>query len=174
MRRPVSTVVFGILNLAFAMSGLMGLFMSAAMLFSRDAARGNPVVELARKNPGYALFMEISVPLGIAAMFVLLLGGVGLLLLKPWGRHLSILFGLYGIVASIAGVVVNWYFLMPLLAKAAELPAGPLRAGWIAGVIGGVAGAGLGIIYPIALLCFMFRPTIEAACQSPCCAETVE
>ncbi len=173
MQRPVSTVVFGVLNLAFAAMGLLSFIMTVPMLLSRDAARGNPIVELAQNNPGYGLFMKISMPVGIAAMVVLLLAGVGLLLLKPWGRRLSIVYGLYGVVAGIVGVALNCHFLLPLLAKAAEMPAGPARAGWIGGIIGGIVGGGLGVIYPAVLLCFMFRASIKAACQSPCQAELV-
>ena len=64
MNRPVSTIVFGILNFAFAVFGFLGLLMTAAMVFIPQVgnAMQNPILELLQKNANYALFMEISCP----------------------------------------------------------------------------------------------------------------
>ena len=70
------------------------------------------------------------------------LAGVGLLMLKPWGRYLSIGYSLYAIVAGIVGVVANYYFLVtPLLDNASQMPAGPEKIGLIAGAAGGTPSA---------------------------------
>jgi len=165
MKRPVSTLVFGILNLVFAAWGLLALAMMAAMMFSSaPGAAGNPVIKLMQDSPGYMLFMKASAILGLAAIIVLALAGVGLLLLKNWGRQLSIVYAVYGIFATIVGFAVNYSFVTaPLLEKASTMPSGPEKAALLGGAYGGLIGGCAGLIYPIILLIFMFRPNVVAA-----------
>ena len=173
MPRPVSTLVLGVLNLVFGVLGLLSLVMTVAILFvpQPKMAHPNPILSLLQENAAYALFMKISVALGLLASVVLVLAGVGLLLLKPWGRHLSIGYAVYALIAGVVGMAANWYFLMPLLAKASRMPAGPEQAGLVGGAVGGMVGGCLGLIYPVILLFFMFRPNVVAAMQPSCGAE---
>ena len=175
MPRPVSTLVLGILNLVFGAMGLLGIAMTIAMMFipQPKSPNPNPFMRLIQENEGYALFMKISVPLGLVASVVLLLAGVGLLRLRLWGRHLSIGYAIYAIIAAVVGAAANCYFLMPLLEKASRMPAGPEQMGLIVGAISGMVGGCVGILYPAILLFFMFRPNVVAAMQPPCCAEIV-
>ena len=177
MPRPVSTLVLGILNLVFGAMGLLGIAMTMAMVFipqpKSPSPNPNPFMGLIQENEGYALFMKISVPLGLVASVVLILAGVGLLRLRSWGRHLSIGYAIYAIIAAIVGAAANCYFLMPLVQKALRMPGGPEQMGLIGGVIGGMVGGCVGVLYPAILLFFMFRPNVVAAMQPPCCAEIV-
>jgi uncharacterized protein with PQ loop repeat len=171
MGRPVSTIVFGILNLAFAVWGFFGVLVTAAMLLIPQLGNAvqNPVLQLLHKNANYALFMRISLPVNVVGLVVLALAGVGLLMLKPWGRYLSIIYAVYAILAGIVGIVANYYFVvLPLMENTLRMPAGPEQAGVIGGTIGGTfAGGCLGIIYPLLLLIFMFRANVVAAMRAP-------
>ncbi len=132
MKRPLSTLVFGILNLVFAAWGLLSLVSSAAMLLSCSAgnAAGNPVIKLVLDNPNYWLFLKISMIAGLAAIVVLALAGVGLLLLKGWGRQLSIIYAVYSIFAAIVGTAINYHFFVaPIIENASKTPSGPAHRG---------------------------------------------
>ena len=70
MQRPTTVTVFGILNIAFAILGVFGIFASFALL-SASAMSNNPVVTIIRDNPAYAAWMKISIPLGILSCALL-------------------------------------------------------------------------------------------------------
>ena len=164
MQRPTSVTVFGILNIVFACFGVFGVLASIAM-FYMPANSNNPVIKIMQENPHYALFMKVSIPLGILTSIALLMAGIGLLSLKNWGRVLSIVYAVYAVVFGIIGMVMNWLFLLrPMLAQASQQQ-GPEAASAIGGAIGGSVGGCLGLIYPILLLIFMFRPNVVAAFQ---------
>ena len=162
MQRPTTVTVFGILNIAFAILGVFGIFASFALL-SASAMSNNPVVTIIRDNPAYAAWMKISIPLGILSCVLLLAAGIGLLLLKEWGRKLSIAYAIYAIVFGIAGTVLNFVFLTRPMLERASQQQGPEAAGAMGGAIGGSVGGCFGLIYPILLLIFMMRPNVKAA-----------
>ncbi len=84
MNRPTSVTVFGILNLLFAVLGLVGAFISALMfLLPQPQGLKNPMLDLIHKNDAYATFAKVSMIVGVAAAIVLALAGAGLLLMKP-------------------------------------------------------------------------------------------
>jgi len=165
MNRPTSVTVFGILNIVFAVLGLFALAATAFLFFPEAAALKNPVIQLIHDNPAYAAWMKFSLMLGLAAVVVNLMAGIGLLQLKPWGRLLSIIYAIYSIVMVVVSSVVNYFFLMrPLLDQAAQKQ-GPEHAAAVGGAIGGMFGSCFGLIYPILLLVFMLRPNVAAAFQ---------
>ena len=166
MQRPTSATVFGILNLVFGCLGLCGVVMSLVMFsMPLNPEIPNPTMELMQASPVYAMFLKVSLGLGLIASLVLLAAGIGLLTMKPWGRTLSIGWAVYSIVMGIVGGAMNVVFVMlPLLEQASEL-AGPQQAAAMGGVIGGGVGACFGLIYPVLLLIFMFRSPIVTAFQ---------
>ncbi|MBL7040746.1 MAG: hypothetical protein ISR77_19085 [Pirellulaceae bacterium] len=124
----------------------------------------NPVVELLKENQAYYVFTMVSMALGFVATVVLGLAGYGLLKMQPWGRQLSIAYGLYAIVSGIVGMIANWVWLIgPLMEQADMAGAGPERAGAMGGAIGGAFGGCIGLIYPIILLIFMMRSNVVQA-----------
>jgi MFS family permease len=130
-------------------------------------ANQNPVLKLMNDSPAYRLFNQGAVVLGLLATIVLLAAGVGLLIQKPFGRQLSIGYGIYGIIAVILGLIVNVLVVFPVLIKQYnELPPGPEQAGAMGGIIGGVVGTILGLIYPALVLYFMYTPKVIAAYSS--------
>lgn len=164
--RPASLIVFGILDLVFGVLGICGTAASSAMVFvklPRDPSMPNPVLDLIESDATYRLVLQATLLLGTVASLVLIVAGIGLLLSRSWGRTLSIAYGWYAIVGAIFGVFINWFFLVqPLLAKAKEA-GGAAEAGAIGGAIGGLAGGCLGLIFPIVLLVFMYRPAVRDA-----------
>ena len=107
--------------------------------------------------------MKISIVLGLLVSLALLAAGIGLLMLKPWARIVSILYAIYSIVMLIVGSVVNYFFLIQPLLQQAQQKQGPEAAGAVGGAIGGMFGSCFGLIYPVLLLIFMLRPNIKAA-----------
>jgi len=166
MQRPTSVTVFGILNIIFAVFGCIGTVASITLfILPANAAVHNPMVELIQNNPGYAMWLKVSVVLGIFSCGALLAAGIGLLLLKPWAHKLTIGYAIYAIIFGIIGTVVNFFLIVrPMLAQAQEQHS-PGTAGAIGGAVGGSIGGCLGLIYPVLLLIFMLRPHVKAAFQ---------
>ena len=161
--RPTSVTVFGVLNLVFGVLGLCGTAFSFAMFFvAQDSAMPNPAMDMMRENKGYMLFMQISVVLGFVASVVLVAAGVGLLSVKPWGRQLSIGYGIYAILSGIVGSIFNYYIVVrPMMNEIGAQ--GQNEAVAIGGAIGGIFGGCISLIYPVLLLFFMFTARVKAA-----------
>jgi len=162
MQRPTSVTVFGILNIVFAVFGVIGMFVSV-FLFLPQANTNNPVVQIIQSSPAYATWLKLSLVLGAVVCVALLAAGIGLLKVRPWARTLSILYGIYAIVMGIVGMVVNYFFLVQPMLEQARQKTGPEAAGAIGGTIGGSIGGCFGLIYPILLLIFMTRANVVAA-----------
>jgi hypothetical protein len=165
--RPTSVTVFGVLNLVFAALGLCGLCFGVIPLLAMQSIPNqppNPVLELLQENQAYYVFTIVSMALGFVATVALGLAGYGLLNMRPWGRHLSIVYAVYAIIAGIVGMIANWIWLIgPLMEQAGAAGAGPEQAGAVGGAVGGMFGGCIGMIYPVLLLIFMTRPNVVQA-----------
>lgn len=162
VERPRAVTVFGVLNIVFAGLGLIGVISSAAM-FASSATSDNSVIKIMRENPGYMLWNKIWIPLGLLTIAMLLTAGIGLLRLKPWARLLSVGYGIWAIVSSLAGLVVNYFFLVRPMVEEASRKAGAEAAGAIGGAVGAMFGGCIGMVYPILLLIFMTRSKVIQA-----------
>lgn len=148
--------------MVFAAFGFLGTFASIA-LFMMPGNSNNPVIRIMHDTPAYAAWVKFSIPLGLLACGALLAAGIGLMLLKPWARKLSIGYAIYALVFGLINIVINFLFLVrPMLEQAREQH-GAEAAGAIGGAIGSSVGGCIGLIYPILLLIFMFRPNVVAA-----------
>ena len=137
MNRPTSVTVLGILNIIFAAIGVLGFAAWVAMSFMPlNANPKNPCMELIQQDALYAIYTKISVAIGLVASIVLGLAGIGLLMLRPWGRSLSIGYSIYAIVIVFINSAVFYYcFFQAMLAKQAALPPGPDRVAISAGLV---------------------------------------
>jgi len=166
-QHPTAATVLGILNILFAVLGLCGMVMTVALLFmplNAQMTKDNPALQLMEENALYRTINQVAVLLGFVASGVLIAAGVGLLQTRPYGRSLSIGYGIYAVVACLLGTILNVVFVFPaLLEKANAAGGGPAAAGVYVGIVGGIFGTCVGLIYPCILLYFMYRPNIKAA-----------
>jgi hypothetical protein len=166
-QKPTAATVFGILNLLFGGLGLCGIVMTAAFMFvplNPQMKKDNPALQLMEESAVYRTFTQVAVVLGFFATIVLIVAGIGLLTHRPYGRTLSIGYGIYAVVTNVLGTIINVVYVFPaLLEKANAAGGGPAAAGAYGGIIGGLFGTCLGLIYPVVLLYFMFRPNMVAA-----------
>jgi len=145
--KPVVATVFGVLNVALGGLGVMGWLWTIART-ARFLARSG-------WRPGYRLWWVTSHCLGLILAGVLVLAGVGLLTLKPWGRWVSIGYSICAIVFVIASAAVN-----------ALLLAAHGHVVW--GAAAGLARVLAGLLYPVVLLVFMLHPTVAAVLKEAC------
>jgi hypothetical protein len=164
--RPTAVTVFGILNLLFGAFGVCCLGFSAAAMFipfGPEMSRDNVPLQLMEESPLYRNFNRAEMVLGIAASIVLIVAGIGLLRLRPWGRKLAIGYGIYSVATDVIASIINLGFVFPILFQKAESASGiAMAAVWIA-LFSGIAATVCGLTYAGLLLYFMYRPNVVAA-----------
>jgi hypothetical protein len=179
MERPTSLTVLGVTHLMFGFLGvcwgLTSLFGAFAMCVMSGAADGGAIPQSPESaamvevmfGPAHAAFMGVSGGLRLLAGGGLIIAGIGLFILKPWARTLSILYGVYGITMAIAFPVGYLLVIMrPIMAAMAEeVPAqGMPESAMMAGqVIWAAFQAGLKLMYPLVVLVLMFVPHVKEA-----------
>jgi hypothetical protein len=91
---------------------------------------------------------------------LLLIGGIGLLKLKPWGRTLSLGVAVGEIVWVLMSFAINVFFIYPQMSQmmAEEVAETPQMVG---NVIGGIIAAFFSLVYPIVLLIFLNIESIK-------------
>ncbi len=166
MQRPASVTVFGVLSILWAAYILLAMAASVVIRLTGFGGE-NPANEELMANAAYLVFLNVSSVVAVIAGIALLASGIGMFMLKPWARTTAIVYAVYGILNSLVGGIVYFAFIMPVMAKQAQVSgAGPLAgAGMIEGlfVCSGIAGLGVSLAYPILLLIFMFRGNVVAA-----------
>ena len=179
MKRPTTITVFGILNIVFSIFGMCGLGLAVAQpaiqqameQAVRDAGeevQEDPLQKALAADPNFQLMTNISNGFGAVGTLVLLIAGIALLLMKPWGRTLSIGYSIYDILSKIVFNALIFRSMMPIIEAQEEVADGP-PVEVISGIVAGGMGCGLifGLIYPILLLVFMLRPTVASAFAAP-------
>jgi hypothetical protein len=159
--RPVSITVFGVLNIVFGLFGLL----TTGMLVAAMAMRGlvatpqpNGQAEFVN-SPAYAYWVKFSLVSGPLSAIALTAAGIGLLLLKPWARTLSIAFAAYSILSAIVGTVFTWVYVIKPLTELDPDGRSVQAMAAMFGLIGGCPSH----IYPVLLWYFMTRPRVVAA-----------
>lgn len=167
MNRPASVTVFGVLSIVFGTLGLLGTAFGAAMLIilkSSPQRPGSPNnVFMPNLHPVADAWTMIGIPLGMVFTIVLIVSGIGLLRLRPWGRKLSLIYVVYTLISVAIGVVIQAVFVIPATLEQARALNTPEANGAFIGAIIGMASAGIGLIYPGLLWYFMTRPHVLVA-----------
>jgi hypothetical protein len=156
----MSTLIFGILNLGYALLNLGGPLLAKAM--SNLKLPANSPVAAMKSDPAYIAWTNFNLVVGVVLGLSLLTFGIGLLLLKNWARIGSIIYAVIAIVFVLFGSVVSWPFTKRMMEQTPGVPQG-MMAGFA--MMGLVLGIIIGLAYPSLLLFFMTRQNVIEACQ---------
>ena len=162
-KRPFALTLFGILNI---LVGTLLTVLEALDLFSPEGFRGT-FPESVQGKPLFRAWMAVAPPLQYLASNVLLVAGIGLLLVKRWGRTASLGFSFFKIGMFVIELPLYMTFLIaPLVsemnATGSEDAAATLM-GWAIALPGLVC---FELFFPILLLVAMQRPKVKAAFQA--------
>ena len=165
MKRPTVLTVFAILNFVVASWAILGALLTfVMMLLPRNPAMANPALDLMRENPTYGLYAKATLVIGVLAALVLIVAGTGLLMVRPWGRSLSIGYAVYAIFMALVNAVVSFTWLLePMAEQMAQTARCPKETATLISVGSMAVGACIALIYPILLLIFMNRRSVLAA-----------
>lgn len=161
--RPTGVTVFAILHVLFGLAGIGGTLFSIvfALLDVSLAAGPNPILDAINENEAYRSYTFVMGIVGVFFSIALIASGLGLLKVRAWARTVSLVYGVYGIVFAIIGNVVNYFALYkPILEKVAGADGGQDLV-VVGGIIGGVAGSCIGLVYPVAIVIYFLRPSIR-------------
>ncbi|MBI4559132.1 MAG: hypothetical protein HY706_16225 [Candidatus Hydrogenedentes bacterium] len=124
----------------------------------------NPFPDAFSTGPMF-VWNVISTAFGFVASALLIAAGVGLFLLKPWARTLSIGYTIYAIASVVVGAVITWLVFIPEITKeiGAQTPAPMVPMMAVSMSFGTCAG----LVYPILLLIFMLLPKVASAFKPP-------
>jgi hypothetical protein len=157
-RRPTAATAFGILHLLFGVTGVCCYGLLCVLILISLSSD----LQLIEDSSQYRVLNRIGMLLGLVTSAVLIAAGVGLLRLRPYGRTLSIGYGIYAIVMNVFAALFNVVFIFPTILESANAPGG-WAAGAGDGLLGSIVGFGMRLAYAGLLLYFMFRPNILVA-----------
>ena len=116
-----------------------------------------------------APFVFGNIILNLLTSILLVVAGVGLVKLQPWGWYGSVVYGVARIIIQIYILIFNLLYSLPITGRILEeeLRKRPTLQplAFILQIVtpAAIAVAALGLIYPIIVLIFMSRPNVRAA-----------
>lgn len=123
-----------------------------------------------RELPHQGLFAIVSLSLGLVLSLVMIISGIGLLKLQPWGRTLSLIYAPCSILMRLAGTIYTLLFVSPVILRYYETEANfppQMRAQMLMTqkitVYTSVLFGLVFIIYPIVVLFLLTRPGVVKA-----------
>lgn len=157
--KPTVITVFGILNLVFGVFGICGI---GASIFFLTALANNPGFQQP-PNPilehpiGY-VWNIVGLVVGSCNTFLMIAGGILLLMNKDLGRLLTVLYGYITIGFGIVGMVVMGIIMFGVFNEAMG---DQERMTAVIGLVGGSCGGVLGLIYPALAIFFLSRDNVK-------------
>lgn len=183
-RRPTAILVIGILNIVFGALGLICNPIKIVGSLVPTPEAGAPEMagmppeqsEMMRKlnevsmSPAVKTYQIFDGGIGFLFSAILLAAGIGLLVMKPWGRTLSLVYAFYGIAAAIATMVFSWMMIITPLFQLVEQAPDPqakqiMQFGAYGGMGGALAQSCFSAVYPVVILIVLTRPSITRALQ---------
>src|SRR5262249_8465194 len=177
--RPTVVTVMAILNFIFGGIWLVMLACSGLILLVASSLVGSlprmpnapdPTEQMTvmyERIPGFVAFTVVSLTLGVVVCLLLIVSGVGLLKMRPWGRWLCVAYACLSILYTLMGTVFTLAFYNPVMAEyQQELPRKyPAAVATSPGVLNAVSvvGAVAYLVYPVVILIVMFLPSVAAA-----------
>jgi hypothetical protein len=159
-QRPISTLIFGILNIGLGLLKLIWPLVAAALAHLKLG--GHSSMAALQSDPTYIALTKLATWTGVIFGVALLAFGIGLLLLQNWARLGSIVYAVVDIVFVLITSMLMWPITKRMLEQMPNVPPG-MMAGFA--MIGMVIGIFLGLIYPVLLLFFMTRTNVIEACE---------
>ena len=154
--RPTMVLVLGIINIVFGVLGICGGLLS--LTGSLSPGESDPIVFPEEVKTWMSLLQGVSLALSVA----LIVGGIGLIQVKNWGRLLTIIYALVDIPVSLASTIITTRAIKPLMEQqgAGDIPPEALNI-----IFGTTIGVGVccGLIYPIVLLVVLNLRSVKAA-----------
>lgn len=169
VERPTAVTVFGILNIVFGSFWMLCTPFSVLFLLMPTQAlpNANPAFRIL-DDPRYREFALVQGITNIALSAVMLAAGVGLLMMKRWGRSLSFAYVTARFLEQIVGAVFTYVVLLGPMVDAAGAKDNLNRgAATVGGIIGGIGGVVINVMYSFMLLVFMLTPSVVAAFKKP-------
>jgi hypothetical protein len=183
--RPTAVLVLAILHLVGGGVGLaadLGTIVMQEISSNRAVGAPGPYEKVTPQNFGAGLtfYLEEHVPAYHAITFaqigvnlvldvLLLIGGVGLLTMRAYGRNVSLVYAVLSILNRLFGIVYGLAVVFPVTNEYLDLVArrnpgmsAAVTAGRVSGVVGMLVGSVL-IVYPIVVLIVLLRPRVAAA-----------
>ncbi len=185
-KRPTSLLVLGILHLTFGTLGLLNVVSDTAMTWavnryfptSQAPTTSQPktaapfeigdVFSAIEHSPYYReMTLSSTVVSGLLSL-VLIVGGIGLVRMRPWARTVSLTYAILSILFHSGEIVYNAVFLLPFLDSFLARVADPAILPVITGVVWvcGLGGVLLYFIYPTFVLVWMLRRPIANALRN--------
>jgi len=152
--RPISLIVFGILNIGYGAFNVLSLLLSQIVL---SAAKTGSAAKSLSSDPGQTHLMFITGGIDAAAGVFLAVAGVGLLLCKNWGRMGSLGWAIFDILFVLLTIPQGWH------AAQAFAP----QFGSAFAMVVTILGLLVSLAYPLVLVVFMRRPKLVEACRNP-------
>lgn len=158
--RPTGVTVLAILSILFGVIGIVGLLVSAAMMFAPLGVAVDPLVKKINQDGGYRVFYLATLLIGIAFTVVLFVGGILLWKMSKLGPKMLVVYAIYAIISGVVINLVNifWIFL-PILDSSQSSEEIAIV---VMSIFGGVVGGLVGLIFPIAILIYFLRPAVKA------------
>jgi hypothetical protein len=173
-------LIFGGLGLCIALANLAGLPQQMAALNQQNVQKLPPAqrpptqAELEEKVekhlPSYQAIQKGSLAGSAVLCVLMLLSGIGLLAMRPWGRFVAITYAVLSILYTVASLVFTAAVVMPAMSEAIQDLAGQGNAqaqlmaqAMQIGMVAGLAIGALVVIYPIIVLVIMLLPSVRAA-----------
>jgi hypothetical protein len=173
-QRSTVCTVFGIFHFIVAGLGVVIILFQVSGLaqsFANFGQGGGGKIEQVQKDLVEALknlpavqTMEM-VDLGTKVMLtgLLIIAGVGLVTMKPWGRILSLVYAVLSLLSKVVAIIVHFTVIVPAIKpifediKRRDPQMGSAME--LGGTIGGAVGPCILMIYPILVLIFMLLPS---------------
>ena len=139
---------------------------SAAGVGGQVQADLKPIVEIMNGHPVVRGWLAILHFLAYFVWVVMILSGVGLLLMRSWGRIFALLYGVYGIYSACASLLIYALFVFgPLQRLANNAADAQTRAMATIFLMSMVVGWVLMLIYPLVVTILLTRPSMARAFQ---------
>jgi hypothetical protein len=181
-QRPAFLLIFAILHLTFGGIGLLccvcGGVMDlvgtpSALAKSNDPASAAQALRkevteqvLSQRVPLYRAYSVGNRVSSVLSSILLVAAGAGLLLVKSWGRWLSVAYALWSLLVNLVAFVYNLVFFAPAYAEVFRVLPPQNETEQMAykfGQYGGPIGACFFLIYPVVVLIVMLLPATGAA-----------